>query len=321
MHLHPPQLPESEAFYLKPIISLDTEKKICQSHPAFKHTFPTFQVKTSKLTRFESNDRLQSASRRRRWRVRTWSIHHPSAAQTTSWKLSTSLCTWVQQYLTASPLRSRSTGASGKPPLLSQATANSPSTLRSRCTLPVYWAPYFTAVNHGPCVWGKKEDSTPSTCTAWGTSWASPGEKSTQQHSAGEGRNHLHVHHTQAETIALARPCLLYGGLPYPQGPSLWRTGNWRGADWETQQHFKDIGKHDLKALAINIRHLGGACMWQVCLETEGSKGSFLVWRHPDSEGSGKKGPAECSSPRQTGQPKHSAVRSAVETVTPASGS
>ena len=32
----------------------------------------------------------------------------------------------------------------------------------------------------------------------------------------------------------LAGPCFPYGGQPYPQGPSLWRTGDRKMANWET---------------------------------------------------------------------------------------
>ena len=88
-------------------------------------------------------------------------VEHPSASQTTSWKLSTSLCTWVEQYLTGSPLRPRSTGTSGKPPLHSPSWhkkwSNSPSTLKSRCTRHAYWAPYFTAVSNGLCAQSKNK--------------------------------------------------------------------------------------------------------------------------------------------------------------------
>ena len=62
-----------------------------------------------------------------------------------SWKPSTSLCTWVRQYRTASPLRPRSAGASGTLPLHSLGrlkefgqTVNSLSTLKSRSTRPAY---------------------------------------------------------------------------------------------------------------------------------------------------------------------------------------
>lgn len=98
-----------------------------------------------------------------------------------------------------------------------------------------------------------------------------------------------YVHLTQAEAPPLAGPCLPCGGRPCPQGPFLWGTGNWKEAYWKTPAVLQGHLPKWPKGTSHQHWHLGGTCMRQMCLETEGAKGSFFVWRHTSAASRGKK--------------------------------
>ena len=86
---------------------------------------------------------------------------------------------------------------------------------------------------------------------------------------------------------------LLFGGLA---------TG--KRLNGRPQLCFMDICKRDLKALAINTDN----CMWQMCLETGGAKGSLFPRRHLDARGREKESPQKVWAP-STGQAWHSAAQ------------
>ena len=252
---------------------------------------------------------VYSASKRCRWWVRTCSIHHQSASLTMNWKPFTSLCTWAQQLLTASPLRPKSTGALEKPPLHSPSrhkesgrTANSPSTVKSGCTSPAHWASYFTAVNHVLCTWSKTENSTPSTCAACGASLTSPGETEhpTAQRLRGQG-----------SPYSSQGACSDWAMSPWwkttisPRTFSTEKLATGKRIMGRPQLHFKDIW-------SASMQFVCDRCAIRQRLQT-----GLSLYEHEDTLTQ----QAEKERAHKESQPQHCAVSSAVQTVTATLGS